>query len=101
MFDNDTNTVGIFNQDKACIFIKPSKKGFTLRSICIDPATPIKAHFSVKMRQNRLFKEVCAFDADRTVLRNDVGYDILVPIAIAIPEVKSEEFRIDKYQHGV
>jgi len=95
MFDGDKNTLGGFDRDKASITIKPSKRNFTLRSIRFETSTPIRAYFSVKVKQNGAFKEISNFSADRTNMMIEVGYNILAPIAIAIPETQGEEFRID------
>ena len=95
MFDKDSKTLGGFERDKVSITIKPSKSNFTLRSIRLESATPIRAYFSVKVKRNNTFEEICNFAADRTNMMIEVGYDILAPIAIAIPETSGDEFRID------
>ena len=95
MFDGDLNTTGGFERDKASITVRPSKKDFTLRSIRIESATPIRAYFSVKVKRNGAFEEVCSFGADRTVLKNEVGYDGLAPTAVAVPETRGEEFMVE------
>ena len=91
MFDGDLNTTGGFERDKASITVRPSKKDFTLRSIRIESATPIRAYFSVKVKRNGAFEEVCSFGADRTVLKNEVGYDRLAPTGICnAPAIKGD-----------
>lgn len=95
MFDQDSNTLGGFERDKTSITIKPSKPNFTLRSIRLESATPIRAYFSIKVKRNNIFEEICNFAADRTNMMIEVGYDILAPIAIAIPETSGDEFKID------
>lgn len=95
MFDKDPNTSGGFQRDKASITIKPAKENYTLRSIRLESATPIRAYFSIKVKQDDVFKEICNFAADRTNTMIEVGYDVLAPIAISIPETCGDEFRID------
>lgn len=95
MFDGDRSTLGGFERDKASITIKPSKKNFTLRSIRLEFDTPVRAYFSVKVKRNGTFEEISNFSADRTNMMIEVGYDRLAPIAIAVPDISGDEFRID------
>lgn len=95
MLDGDPSTSGGFTSDKASLTIVPSKKDFTLRSVVMRTATPVRAVLSVKALQNGEWKEVGTFGADRTNMMIEVGYDVLAPTAASLPETKGDAFRID------
>ncbi len=95
MFDGDPSTSAGFTSDKASVTIVPAKKDFTLRSVVMRTATPVRAVISVKALQNGEWKDVGTFGADRTNMMIEVGYDILAPTAVALPETKGDAFRID------
>lgn len=95
MFDGNPNTVSGFTSDHVSIVFKPAKKDFTLRSIKLESATPIRAAFFVKVKREGKWVDVASFGADRTNMMIEVGYDRLAPIAAAIPDVKGEEFMLD------
>lgn len=95
MFDGDPSTSAGFTSDKASVTIVPAKKDFTLRSVVMRTATPVRAVISVKALQNGEWKDVGTFGADRTNMMIEVGYDILAPTAAALPETKGDAFRID------
>ena len=95
MFDDDKTTLAGFERDRATIVIKPNKEDFTLRSILLETETPIRAFFTIKAKRNNEYEEICTFGADRTNMKIEVGYDRLAPIAVAIPEISSNEYLID------
>lgn len=95
MFDGKLNTTATCDSQKISITIRPLKKTFTLRSLRILSTTPIHGDFSVQVVHDGQPKEICHFEADRTNMMPEVGYDILAPVAISVPATNGLEFRIE------
>lgn len=95
MFDGDPATTARFTSDKASVTVVPSKKDFTLRSLVLRTATPVRAVISIKALQNGKWNEIGSFGADRTNMMPEVGYDQLAPTAAALKETNADAFRID------
>lgn len=95
LFDHDTTTMAEVIKGKSSITIKPRKKNFRLRSLRTEIGSPILADISIKAKKDGKMEEVAHFTADRTNMMIEIGYYVLAPLAISIPEVESEEYRID------
>ena len=95
MFDGDPATTGGFTSDKATLTIYPSKKDFTLRSVVLRTANPVRGAITVSALRNGKWEKVGTFGADRTNMMIEVGYDILAPTAAALPETTADAFRLD------
>ena len=95
MFDGDSSTSGGFTAENASITIVPSKRDFTLRSVVMKTANPVRGNVSVKALRSGEWRNVGEFPANRTNLNPEVGYDALAPVAAALPETQAEAFRID------
>lgn len=84
--------------DSACkrvISVTPSKKDFTLRSVTLKTASPVKGTVRVKALQGGVWNEVGDFDVDRTNMMIDVGYDVLAPTAAGFAETKGDAFMVE------
>ena len=94
-FDANPATMAEVKKGKSSISIKPTKKGFTLRSISIFVDNTASSNISVKALKDGKWDEVRSFVLNRTNLGIEVGYDMKAPVTFSIPEVAAQEFRID------
>lgn len=69
--------------------------GFRPRSVMVTCESPIRGHFSLKGLADGQWREIVAFDADRTNMMIEVGYDRLAPTATAIPAHAADRYRLD------
>lgn len=67
----------------------------TARSLVIYPTEhPIKAEISVQIKEGDTFKCIKEFVLDRSNPALNVGFEPYAPVAISLPEVKSQAFRL-------
>lgn len=67
----------------------------TARSLVIYPTEhPIKAEISLQTKEGDTFKSIKEFILDRSNPALNVGFEPYAPVAISLPEVKSQAFRL-------
>lgn len=81
-------------EGKDSLIIEPDTEDFTLRSIVVKTKNSIKGRIYVSAQIGGKWSEIHNFEADRTVMLIEMGYDLLAPTVAAVPETKAERFKI-------
>jgi hypothetical protein len=97
LIDGDTNkAVGFSKQNREYQLEFTSKEQITARSIKIIPGkNPIQLLCRVSAKKNGNWKEIRSFRINRSKLDPNVGPDRYAPIMVALPETRSEEFKLE------
>lgn len=97
LIDNDTSTVAGFSKavKKYQVDIS-SDKSINARSLRFMPGKDvIKLDCEVLANSDGVYKTIKSFTIDRSKLTPDVGPDKYAPILVALPETKSNSFRLN------
>lgn len=94
LFDGNAKTVAKITGDKATLDIKANNSDFTLRSVQIFANSVLSCNVSVQVKENGNYREVKAFNINRTNMNKNTGYDPYAPITEGIADVKGQDIRL-------
>lgn len=95
LFDGSPATTAQIASKTATVYITTAKKNFHLRSLRIEIASPVKGYVTVSAERNGTYETVKTLPLDRTNMMIEIGYDVLAPIAMSLPESVADKFRLD------
>jgi hypothetical protein len=97
LLDGNTETSALFEivSGHSYDITIQADEAITVRSLLLYPAeVPFRCHVEVQAKNNGEFITIHEFDFDRSNFMVNVGPVIYGPVAVAIPETVSEEFRL-------
>ena len=93
--DTSTNTLFEISPGRSYTITIQAEDAITIRSLLLYPAKfALRCHVELQAKNNGLFEAVHAFDFDRSNFMVSVGPVIYGPVAVAVPETVSDEFRL-------
>jgi len=96
LMDKDTSTKTLISAEKSFITVDfETKKEFTASSIVIYPAQEkMTATAEIQVKENGIYRSIKIFSIDRRNSNLNVGFIPYGPIAVSIPAITSNNFRL-------